>query len=244
MEQYNDLTRYSQTPKTDENPYLWAQSQEVGDVKNIIEQIKLSHLTHAQNIKLAEVKLFGATGSEENPSPLSIWHGYAQIPETAAWQIERKMISNPNELDLARTSHLVKVINTYRRLIKESNELLNTFPKSMEEVTKFFPEEAARLFAIHKIDTEHASYLRERETHFKRLLIDIKKNIAENIYPEKVAEPIRDLLKQLDAPISEITVEMPRVFQEKSFDDVRNALRPANDNEVTRNDKPNKNIAA
>ena len=211
MEQHNDLTRYSQIPKTDENPYQWAQTQEVAAAENQIEQTKLLHLTNSQNIKIAEVKLFGASGSEENPSPLSVWHGYAAIPATAAWQMERGMIKNPNELDLARTSQLVKVINTYRRLIKNTNDLLETYPKDLTEINKFFPEKIESLHATYTKNVENLDYLRSREIHFKRLLIDIKKNLVEDIYPKKLAESISELLHQLDSPVSDITIEMPNV---------------------------------
>lgn len=245
MEQYSDFTRYSQLPKTDENPYLWAQSQEVSDAKNTIEQIKLSYLTTLQNIQHAENKLFGAVGSEENPSPLSVWYGYKQIPETAAWQLERKIISNPNELDLARTVKAVTAINTYRRLIQEAINLIDTFPKNLEQINKFFPEETKKIQSILENTTEKLSHLRSREQHFKELIADIKTGLASGAYSAKLAEPIGVLLKQIDAPISDITVKVPHINQEMSFENVRQALLPAaNDNASARNERPPENLAA
>jgi len=244
MDQSPDFTRYVKLPNNGENPYQWAQTQEVGDAKNLIEQVKLLHSTQIQNIQNAEVKLFGADGAEDHPSPLSIWHGYAELPATAEWQLKRGMISDLNELDLARTSQLVKVINTYRRLAKTAIEISESYPKDLTEISKFFPEEIASLQKIHAANAKKLEYLREREMHFKRLLIDIRKNLAEGKYPAKLSEPIGFLLKQLESPISDTTVEMPYIFQERSFDDVREALRPANDDMVTRNDKPPKKLAA
>jgi hypothetical protein len=238
-----DLTQYAKTPQNDENPYQWAQTREVLDVKNKIEQIKLLHLANIQNIQQAEIKLFGASGSEENPSPLSVWHGYAQIPATAEWQMSRKMINNPKDLDLGKASRLVTVINTYRRLIQESEALINSFPKDLTEIKRFFPDEINNILAIQKQDVEKMNSLLAREMHFKRLLIDIKKNYDERGYSEKIAEPIGNLLKQVEAPISEHTSKVPHVIHERSFDDVRNALRPAND-DVTRGDKPENKLAA
>ncbi len=243
MDYSPDITQYAKTPRNEENPYQWAQTQEILDVKNKIEQIKLLHLANIQNVQQAEVKLFGALGSENNPSPLSVWYGYDQIPATAEWQMSRKMIDSPADLDLARTSRLVTTINTYRRLIQEYENVVSAFPKDLTQITKFFPDEAKNILAIQKKDTEKLSDLRAREMHFKRLLLDIRKNFAEGKYSEKITTPIGNLLKQLETPISDITSKVPHIVQERSFDDVRNALRPANDN-VTRGDKPGNKLAA
>lgn len=243
MNYSSDLTQYNKTPQNEENPYLWAQTSEVLDVKNKIEQIKLLHLANTQNIQQAEVKLFGATGSEENPSPLSVWHGYAQIPETIAWQMERKIIDNPRELDVARASRLVFAINTYRRLIQETNALINS-PTNIDQIAKFFPDEAENILAIQKQEMQKLTELQNREMHFKRLMIDIRKNFIEGKYSKKITEQIGNLLKQLEAPLSETTSKVPHIIQKSSYDDVRNALRSANDNTQNRAEDSDKKLAA
>lgn len=228
-----DLTRYLQTPKDGENSHLWAQSEEVAEAQNIIEQTNLSYLSLTQDIKHGEAKLFGATGSEENPAPLSIWSGYANIPATAAWQLERKMISNPNELDIAKISRLVSVILTYHKLIQETQNFLENFPKDLKKIEKFFPEKVAQVTAINAAAHEKILYLQHQEMHFKRFVIDIKNNLASGVYPEKLSQPIGLLLKQIESPPSNITTKNPHVPQDRSFEAVRNALlRPANDNSL------------
>lgn len=228
-----ELTCYSQTPKDGENPHLWAQSEEVAEAQNIIEQTNLLYLSLTQDIQHGEAKLFGATGSEENPASLSIWSGYANIPATAAWQLERKMISNPNELDIAKVSRLVSVISIYRELIQKTQDFLENFPKDLKKIEKFFPEKVVQVTAIKTTAHEKLRYLQHQEMHFKRLLIDIKKNLASGVYPEKLSQPIDLLLKQIESPLSNITTKNPHVPQDRSFEAVRNALlRPANDNSL------------
>ncbi len=213
------LTYENNSHDTSENPYQWAQAEEVGALKNKIEQLRLMHGSLEQKIATTKVKIYGSKLDENNPVPLSLWHGYDKTVETAAWQKERGMIKNENELDRGRVSTLVEVLKLYRHLHADAELLISLYPDDGDEIKKFLPTDAEKLVIQKNEDIKLMADIARQELKFQGMLREFRINLAQEVYNPRVAEFIRSKLAELEQPISDKTIETHAVQMDNQKND-------------------------